>query len=218
MSPKRAVPPVPRGRRGGRTLPRPPPDRYNPRRLSDSGGEVTRALEALRAGRVDAREDLLRLIYEELRRLAAVQMAGQPADHTLQPTALVHEAYLKLLGGEAAFVDRAHFLNAAARAMRSILVDHARTRGRQKRGGGGRNVAFHEAIHGSLDPHDEVLAVHDAMTELEEIDPRRARVVELRYFGGLTFEETARLMEIPERTVYRLWDLARAWLYREIGP
>ena len=102
--------------------------------------------------------------------------------------------------------------------MRSILVDHARTRGRQKRGGGATRVAFHESVHGSLDPHDEILSVHEALAKLETIDPRRSRVVELRYFGGLTFEETARLMEIPERTVYRLWDLARAWLYHEIGP
>jgi len=181
-------------------------------------GDVTRAIEELNAGRVEAREDLFRLVYGELRRLAGAQMAGQPKDHTLQPTALVHEVYLKLLGGEAGFADRAHFLNAAARAMRSILVDHARTRGRQKRGGGAEKVAFHESIHGSLAPHDEVLAVHEAMAKLEAIDPRRARVVDLRYFGGLTFEETARLLEIPERTVYRLWDLARAWLYREIGP
>jgi RNA polymerase sigma factor (TIGR02999 family) len=181
-------------------------------------GEVTRALQELNAGRADAREELFRLVYGELRRLAGAQMAGQPRDHTLQPTALVHEAYLKLLGGEAAFADRTHFLNAAARAMRSILVDHARTRGRQKRGGGTPQVPLRESIHGALDPHEEVLSVHEALAKLETIDPRRARVVELRYFGGLTFEETARLMEIPERSVYRLWDLARAWLYREIGP
>jgi RNA polymerase sigma factor (TIGR02999 family) len=181
-------------------------------------GEVTRALHELNAGRADAGEELFRLVYGELRRLAAAQMAGQPPGHTLQPTALVHEAYMKLLGGEGAFADRAHFLNAAARAMRSILVDHARARGRQKRGGEAARIEFHESIHGALDAHDEILSVHEALRKLEEIDPRRARVVELRYFGGLTFEETARLLEIPERTVYRLWDLARAWLYREIGP
>ncbi len=211
------APPVPRGRRGGRTLPQPPPGRYNPPRVADQG-EVTKAIEDLNAGRVEAREELFGLVYGELRRLAGAQMARQPKDHTLQPTALVHEAYLKLLGGEAAFQDRAHFLNAAARAMRSILVDHARTRGREKRGGGAAKVAFHESIHGALEPHDEILSVHEALAKLETIDAKRARVVELRYFGGLTFEETARLMEVPERTVYRLWDLARAWLYREIGP
>ncbi len=181
-------------------------------------GEVTEILAELQHGREGAADDLFRAVYGELRRLAGGYMAGQRASHTLQPTALVNEACLKLLGGAGSrWEDRSHFLHAAARAMRQILVDHARTRGARKRGGDAVRVTLHETTHGTRDPGVEVLAVHEAMRTLESVDPRKATVVELRYFAGLDIEETARVMGVNERTVRRLWDRARAWLYREMG-
>ncbi len=181
-------------------------------------GDVTEILAEVQRGREGAVDDLFRAVYGELRRLAGGYMAGQRADHTLQPTALVNEAYLKLLGGAGgSWEGRSHFLHTAARAMRQILVDHARTRGARKRGGDAVRVTLRETTHGALDPGVEVLAVHEAMRTLESVDPRKATVVELRYFAGLDLEETAQVMGVNERTVRRLWDRARAWLYREMG-
>ena len=182
-----------------------------------SAGDVTEILADVQQGREGAIDDLFRAVYGELRGLAGGYMAGQRADHTLQPTALVNEAYLKLLGGAGgSWEDRSHFLHTAARAMRQILVDHARTRGARKRGGDAVRVTLRETTHGTLDPGVEVLAVHEAMRTLESVDPRKATVVELRYFAGLDLEETAQVMGVNERTVRRLWDRARAWLYREM--
>ncbi len=182
------------------------------------GGEVTEILAELSSGREGAADELFGAVYGELRRLAGGYMAGQRASHTLQPTALVNEACLKLLGGAGSrWEDRSHFLHAAARAMRQILVDHARMRGARKRGGDAVRVTLRETTHGTEDPGVEVLAVHEAMRTLEEVDPRKATVVELRYFAGLDIEETAQVMGVNERTVRRLWDRARAWLYKEMG-
>ena len=186
-------------------------------------GRVTEVLREIRRSTPGAEDELLRLVYGELRRLASAQMRGQPSDHTLQPTALVHEAYLRLLKGpDAPWNDRSHFLTAAACAMRSILVDFARNRGRLKRGGGKRAVTFDEVRPGASSsdsgiPLHEVLAVHEALEKLEQIDPQGARVVELRFYGGLTAEETARVLGVAESTVFRSWLHARTWLYREIA-
>jgi len=181
-------------------------------------GDVTEILAELQSGREGAADELFRAVYGELRRLAGGYMAGQRASHTLQPTALVNEACLKLLGGAGSrWEDRSHFFHAAARAMRQILVDHARMKGARKRGGDAVRVTLRETTHGTVDPGVEVLAVHEAMRTLEEVDPRKAAVVELRYFAGLDIEETARVMNVNERTVRRLWDRARAWLYKEMG-
>ncbi len=185
------------------------PDKTNP-------GDITLLLSELQGGRFGAREDLFQAVYAELRRLAGVQMADERRGHTLQPTALVHEAFLRLVGEGAPWKDRAHFLNTAARAMRHILVDYARTRLAKKRGGGAARVTLADT-DGALDPGDEVIMVHDALGTLEGIDEDKARVVELRYFAGLTVEETARVMDVTERTVYRLWERARVWLLRAMS-
>ena len=180
-------------------------------------GTVTAILAEVREGSDQARDHLFRVIYGELRRIASAQMRGQPDGHTLQPTALVHEAYLKLMGGATAeWKDRTHFLATAARAMRSILVDHARTRQRLKRSGGRQRVPLHADFEAESSPELDILAIHEALKRLEEVSPERARVVELRFFGGLSNEETARVLGVTDRTVYRMWQFARAWLHREI--
>jgi len=175
-------------------------------------------LAELRGDTPGASEELLELVYGELRRLAAAQMRRQPRDHTLEPTALVHEAYLKLMGNEEVpWSDRGHFLTAAARAMRSILVDFARRRSALKRGGGRRPVTLDDNAHAGRHASEELIAVHEALDRLAAVDPQGGRVVELRFFGGLTAEETAQVMGIAPSTVYRAWEHARSWLYREIS-
>jgi len=180
-------------------------------------GRVTEVIEEIRRATPGAREELFALVYGELRRLAASFMREQRGDHTLQPTALVHEAYLRLMGGmDPQWNDRMHFMNAAARAMRTILVDMARARAAQKRGGGRVRITLDEALQGGRDPNEDVIAIHDALQNLEEVDPQWARVVELRFFAGLGLAETARVMEVSEPTVHRAWHHARAWLYRRM--
>ena len=183
------------------------------------GGDVTRILDELRRGVPGAEDALLERVYSELRSLAAAQMGRERAGHTLQPTALVHEAYVRLLGtGAPAFEGRAHFFGAAARAMRRVLVDSARAHRAAKRGGAeGRAIPAEEDSTWAASP-DETLAVHEALGRLEAIDPRMSRVVELRFFCGLTAEETAAAMGISVRSGYELWEHARAWLFREISP
>jgi len=186
-----------------------------------TSGTVTVILEELRQGTPGAREELFRIVYAELKQLAAAKMRRQPGDHTLQPTALVHEAYLRLMGSEAPrFEDRSHFFGSAARAMRSILVDFARQRQSLKRGGGRAPSTLQDddrAAGKAPDPDPaEILAVHEALEKLEAIDPDRSRVVELRFFGGLEMEEIAAVLGVAERTVYRSWNTARAWLFREM--
>jgi RNA polymerase sigma factor (TIGR02999 family) len=179
---------------------------------------VTEVLAEIREGSPGAQEQLFRLVCGELRRLADAKMRDQPRDHTLTPTALVSEAYLKLLGKtESSWDDRNHFFRSAARAMRSILVDFARSRSSLKRGGGRARITLDEERHPANDSASEVIAVHEALEKLEVIDPQRSRVVELRFFGGLSVEETAEVLGVTDRTVYRDWDQARAWLYLEMS-
>lgn len=164
-----------------------------------------------------APEKLAPLVYEELRRLAHHYMGGQSPGHTLQTTALVNEAYLRLAGQKRPnFVNRSHFLAVAAKAMRQILVDHAKTSRRQKRGAGARKVELDAGALISAQPAREILDLNDALETLARLDPRKAQVVELRYFGGLNQDEIAEVLKISTVTVRRDWVFAKAWLYSEL--
>ena len=181
--------------------------------------EVTRVLSAIEAGDPQAAEQLLPLVYDELRRLAARRLADEGPGHTLQPTALVHEAYLKLVGADPQqpWNGRVHFFAAAAEAMRRILIDHARRKHRARRGGGKKRVELSdmddiEMVTGSGQA-DELLALDEALTQLAVADPRRAELVRLRYFAGLTLEQAAELLGISRATADRHWAFARAWLF-----
>ena len=177
---------------------------------------LTAILDAARRGSREATEQLFQAVQAELRRIASAQMRGQPRNHTLQTSALVNEAYLRMApDGESRWEDRAHFFGTAAKAMRSILVDMARQRAAQKRGGARARVSLQDGM-GAVEPNEEVIAVHDALNRLAKMDARGARIVELRFFAGLPIEETARVLDLSERTVRRGWDDARAWLYREL--
>ena len=179
--------------------------------------EITLMLEAVAQGRKQASEDLLPLVYDELRRLAAVRMASESAGQTLQPTALVHEAWLQLAGGGSrSWQNRAHFFGAAADAMRRILIDKARRRSRLKHGGGQVRVEYQETDLAGMTPDDNVMLIDEALQRLEEEDPEQARVVVLKFFGGLTNEEVAETLGIGERTVDRQWACAKARLFRWI--
>ncbi len=179
---------------------------------------VTQVLEELRRDAPGAQEELFQLVYGELHRIAASFMNAQPKGHTLQPTALVHEAYLKLMGTEGAtWQDKAHFMSAAGRAMRNILVDFARARAAEKRGGQRLRITLDDALHAERDPTEDILAVHEALQKLEAIDPQWCRVVELRFFAGLGPEEIARVLGTSPVTVHRDWHHARAWLFRELS-
>ena len=188
-----------------------------PDNFQKTAGSITRALEGMRNGEPEAADEAFRLLYDEMHRIARLQMRGDVGTGTLQPTALVHETYLRLTGGNAEFKDRQHYLATAARAMRGILVDFARRRGSLKRGGGRVRITLDEALHGGADPVGEILAVDEALGMLARIDERQARVVELRYFAGLTIPETAEAMAVSERKVLRLWSMARTWLLRFIA-
>lgn len=183
-----------------------------------AGPGVTGLLAALVAGERDAADRLLPIVYRELRAIAAARMANERAGHTLTPTALVHESYLRLVGSSLpAFRDRRHFLAIAATAMRRVLIDHARGARRDKRGGVDAPLSLGAVVDQvSTDP-TELLILDDALTRLGENDAQMARVVELRYFGGLDVKETAEVMGISPRSVNRAWTAARAWLGREIG-
>jgi len=178
-------------------------------------GEVTRLLAAVNAGDANALDRLLPLVYDELRRVAELQLRRERAGHTLQPTALVHEAYLKLAGGDLPVSSRAHFLAIAARAMRQALVDHARRRSRAKRGGGQRPVTLTAAGWAEEMDLDELLALDAA---LEELDPRQRQVVECRFFAGMSEAEIGSVLSVTSRTVRRDWVKARAWLYSRLYP
>ena len=180
-------------------------------------GQVTDLLRAWGRGDGGALEQLVPLVELDLRQLARRHMARERTGHTLQTTALVNEAYVRLVeGGGLRARDRVHFFALAARLMRHILVDHARARGNQKRGGDLRKVIFDDALAVWVDRGQDLVALDDALTSLSAIDPRRGRVVELRYFGGLTVEETAQALAISVQTVMRDWQLARLWLRREL--
>lgn len=181
------------------------------------GGEVTRLLKAAAGGDREALDRVLPLVYDELRRIARRQMGRERPGHTLHPTALVHEAYLKLAGSlDAAVADRAHFLAIAARGMREILVDAARRRQARKRGGEWKRTLLATDALAADAPGVEILALDAALDRLEGVDPRLRQVVELRFFGGLTEEEVGGVLGLTSRTVRRDWVRARAWLYREL--
>jgi RNA polymerase sigma factor (TIGR02999 family) len=187
--------------------------------MTDSPGEVSVLLAEMRSGQKGALARLLPLVYSELRRLAGRYMRDERPGHTLQPTALVHEAYLRLAGQDRAnWQNRAQFMGIAGQLMRRLLVDHARKHHAAKRGGS--LVTLDEGL-GKQCSHiaqsEEILAVHEALERLELLDPQEARVVELRYFGGLSAGETAAAMVISQRTVEREWALAKAWLRAELA-
>src|SRR5438128_8859616 len=176
--------------------------------------EVTELLTAWSGGDKAALDKLMPLIHDELRRLAHRYMSRERPGHTLQTTALVNETYLRLTNRENInWQNRAHFFAIAAEAMRSILVDHARSHAYAKRGGGAHKVVLDEALAVSPEVAAEVVALDDALKELAKLDPEQSRIVELRFFGGLTIEETAEVLRISPATVKREWNTAKAWLY-----
>jgi RNA polymerase sigma-70 factor (ECF subfamily) len=178
---------------------------------------LTDLLHRLSQGDKQAESDLIPLIYRELHRMASAQLRRERPGHTLQPTALVHEAYLKLVRqNNADWKDRAHFLGVACQIMRRILVDHARRRGADKRGGQNGRIQLDEAIAGAEQTSLIVTQVDEALDRLEEINPRQAKVVEMRFFGGLSEEEIGEILHVSSRTVKRDWTMARAWLYGEL--
>ncbi len=179
--------------------------------------DVTRVIEAVQRGDPKAADELLPLVYEELRKLAASKMANEAAGNTLQPTALVHEAWLRLVGRDnPKFGGRAHFFAAAAEAMRRILIDRARSKRALRHGGGQVRVDIEQLDVASPDADDQLLAINDALDKLAKQDPIEAELVKLRYFAGLTVEEAATLLDISPRTARNYWAHARTWLYHEI--
>lgn len=186
--------------------------------MAENAGDVTQLLGELRRGDASAAEKLFPMVYSELRQIAGRQMRGERPNHTWQPTALVNEAYLRIVGGHACdWQSRAHFIAVAAQTMRHLLVDHARARHAGKRGGGVPPVSIQEGLTGAPDRTIDVLDLHEALEELATRDPRQVRVVELRFFGGLTLEETAEILQISERTVSGEWEMARAWLFGRLN-
>jgi len=180
-------------------------------------GEVTMLLAAWRNGDADALNKVIPLVYAELHRIARRAWSQQPHNQTLQPTALINEAYLKLANAEnASFKDRCHFFAVASAAMRQVLVNHAKSRLTDKRGGARAHVSIDDVqpVHQEA---AEIVALHEALQALETVDPRKSKLVEMRYFGGLSVEETAEAMGLSVRTVNRDWSLARSWLIREMN-
>jgi RNA polymerase sigma factor (TIGR02999 family) len=179
--------------------------------------DITCVLERLNQGDRHSSAELLPLVYDELRRLAAARMAAEQAGQTLQPTALVHEAWLRLTGeGGRSWQNRGHFFAAAAEAMRRILIENARRKSRFKRGGNQVRVDIQEFEIAATTPDEKVLMINEALKQLETEDPERARVVVLKFFGGLTNKEVAATLGLGERTVNRQWTYAKAWLFRNI--
>jgi RNA polymerase sigma factor (TIGR02999 family) len=182
--------------------------------------EVTRILSAIEQGDPQAAEQLLPLVYDELRKLAAQKLAHERPGQTLQATALVHEAYLRLVRAEKTegWDSRGHFLAAAAEAMRRILVDHARHHHAQKRGGNQQRIALPELAEASAADAIDLLALDEALAKLEQAHPKQAQVVKLRFFAGLTLEETAEVLGVSRATAERRWAYARAWLFGQLNP
>lgn len=179
---------------------------------------ITQLLSDCRLGDREALDELLPLVYSELRRLADSCFRRERSDHTLQPTALVHEAYMRLVGGGGVtWQNRTHFFGIAARLMRQILVNHAEARGAEKRGGDVRRVALDEAISFFQKQDIELVRLDDALATLERLDARQSQIVELRFFGGLSIDETAEALAISPATVKRDWDMAKTWLFRELS-
>jgi len=184
----------------------------------DDRGQVTQLLKAMHSGDPKAADGLLPLVYEELHRLAKSYMRRERPDHTLQPTALINEAYMKLVNEDVDWNNRAHFVGVAAHVMRRVLVDYARAHNADRRAGGLQRVEMQDDLAISPERLDEVTLLDEALTRLAELNPRQARVVELRYFGGLSVEEIGALLQIAPRSVKRDWALAKIWLFRELRP
>jgi RNA polymerase sigma factor (TIGR02999 family) len=183
-----------------------------------SAQEITNLLLAWGKGEEEAFEKLMPLVYQELRKLARSYLNRQRPGHTLQTTALVNEAYLRLIdSSRVQWQNRAHFFAISANLMRRILVDFARSRGNLKRGGGAQRISLDQALEISVDRSAELVALDDALKTLATMNSRQSRIVELRYFGGLSEEEVAEALKVSPRTVRRDWSLARAWLYRELS-
>ncbi|MDP3909351.1 MAG: sigma-70 family RNA polymerase sigma factor [Gemmatimonadales bacterium] len=180
--------------------------------------EVSQLLIAWRDGDQTALARLAPLVYDELHAMARRHLRDERPDHTLQTTALIHEAYLRLCGADVAWEGRVHFLAVAAQMMRRILVDHARGRARAKRGGGDAPITLDDAVVASPERPDDLLALDEALERLSTLDQRKGRAVELHYFGGLTYDETAAALGISAATVDRELRMAKAWLYRELRP
>jgi len=185
--------------------------------VDESPQQITERLTAWSTGDAAALDDVIRAVYQELRRMADHYLRLERPDHTLQPTALVHEAYLRLVDQtRVSWQNRAHFFGVAAQMMRRILVDHARTRHREKRGGSATKLPLDEALNLSGGRAADLVALDDALESLAGIDVRKSRVVELRFFGGLSVEETAEVLGVSPHTVLRDWKLAKAWLYQRL--
>ena len=186
--------------------------------MARSAGDVTSFLAALQNAAPFASARLMPLVYDELHRLARHQMRNERPDHTLQATALVHEAYLRLVSqSDRTWQNRAHFIGVAAQVMRRILIDHARAHRATKREGMLQRVPLEEPLLFTEQQSEELLALNEALERLAQIDARQSRVVELRFFGGLTVEETAEALGMSSKTVKRDWNVARAWLHREVS-
>lgn len=186
--------------------------------VSHVSDDVTLMLERVSEGDRDAVDHLLPIVYDELRRLAESHLRHEQPDHTLQATALVHEAYLRLIDQtRVRWQNRAHFFAVAAQSIRRILVDHARGKRRQKRGGGRPTLSLDEALALGHERETDLVALDEALTRLSVEHPDKARVVEMRFFGGLTTEDAAEVLDVTTRTVERHWQFARAWLYRSLA-
>ena len=186
--------------------------------MDPASGEVTQLLKAMHAGDSTAAEHLLPMVYNELHRLAQAYMRRERPDHTLQATALINEAYLRLIGEDIDWNGRAHFVGLASHVMRQVLVDYARAHAAQRRAGGLQRVEMEDGLAIAPERLDEVVWLDDALQRLAAESPRQAQVVELRYFGGLSVEEIAAMLDVSPRSVKRDWSLARIWLYRCLRP
>lgn len=185
--------------------------------MSSDSTEINLLLDQYRDGQTEGFEKLMALVYDDLRKLASWQLQSERPDHTLQPTALVHEVYLKMASQKPVeWQNKAHFFALAAQIMRHILVDYARTRQREKRGGAQTNISLEDALNHSSPSDPQLLALDEALNALAEKDPRKSLIVEMRYFGGLSIEETAEALGVSATTVRREWTMAKAWLRREM--
>lgn len=186
--------------------------------MSHAPANITLLLQAASSGRREDLDALMAAIYQDMRRLAVSHMGGERRDHTLQPTALVHEAYVKLIDQHSTgWTDRLHFFAVASRIIRRILIDHARARQAEKRGGGATRVLIGDRDVAAPERGVDMIALDEALAELARIDEQQARIVELRYFGGCTVEEVAEILQIGKRTVDRHWQAARAWLFDRLS-
>lgn len=185
--------------------------------MESASPNVTQLLAAWSDGNQSARDELIPLVYAELHRVAQNYLRRERRGHTLQSSALVHEAFLRLVDQRVAWRNRAHFFGIAAQLMRRILVDYARSRSNEKHGGDQLHLELDDALDAAAERDADLVSLDDALTDLAAIDPQQSRVIELRYFGGLTIEETAEALGVSDTTVEREWRLARAWLRRELS-